>query len=138
MTYTFDGNIVSDLHKDAFGFRPNQYFWEEWNQSPDAAKQVIWDDLLVALDRAIEFEKQEQAANIAAFERGVEAALLLGATDRAAAIRWVVQGLELDEVDLQYGGSKVCYELGLPYDMQTVFDPICKDLLGDRAPLVVE
>jgi hypothetical protein len=39
----FDENIVSDLHKDARGFRPTQYWWDQWTQCNDAQKQFMWD-----------------------------------------------------------------------------------------------
>ena len=44
--YTFDENIVSDLHKDARGFRPHAAFMEGWNQSSDDNNQASlgWSD----------------------------------------------------------------------------------------------
>lgn len=49
MEYTFDERCVSDLHKDAFGFRPNHDFWREWELSDNDGKQVIWDSLIEVL-----------------------------------------------------------------------------------------
>ena len=128
MTYTFDENTVSDLHKDAYGFRPREYFWAEWNNSSNDEKQLLWDELCAALDVEMERERQEQEAAMAHFEAAVVRNMDMGATDRDRAIRWVIQSLELSEIDLMYGGSRVCYELGLPFDMAPTFDPIMKEM----------
>ena len=71
--YTFDDNIISDLHKDARGFRPCEYFWEEWTQSPDDAKQQIWDNLVDEMNRAMEQQKADEAAALVAFRKVVAA-----------------------------------------------------------------
>lgn len=47
--YTFDEDSVSDLHKEAFGFRPNACFWREWELLDDRGKQELWDQLLECL-----------------------------------------------------------------------------------------
>lgn len=128
MTHTFDESILSDLYKDAHGFRPREGFWSHWNLSTMDEKQQIWDGLCRAVEDEIASERAAEARAVEAFERGIEAAILLGAADRETAIRWVIEGLELDEYDLQYGGSRICFELGLPYSMATVFDPIVKEM----------
>ena len=70
--YTFDADILSDLHKDAYGFRPrSEEFWAAWDSADDDGKQRIWDDLLDAVDRAIETEREYQQMAIAEFESWV-------------------------------------------------------------------
>jgi hypothetical protein len=59
-TYTFDENIVSDLYKEAYGFRPREYFWSEWEEATNDRKQAIWDDLLDTADREAEREREMQ------------------------------------------------------------------------------
>lgn len=49
--YTYSDDIISDLHKDARGYRPGECFWEEWTQSLANAKQRIWDMLCDELER---------------------------------------------------------------------------------------
>lgn len=44
--FTFDSNSISDLHKDALGIRPGQYFWADWALADDTEKQEMWDSLL--------------------------------------------------------------------------------------------
>lgn len=55
--YTFDEQIVSDLHKDARGYRPTEYFWEEWSQCGDDTRQAMWDNLIEELAAAAAREK---------------------------------------------------------------------------------
>jgi len=65
--YTFNADVLSDLHKDAYGFRPGEYFWADWDARDDDGKQRIWDNLLDDLDRALENEReyhQEAIANL--------------------------------------------------------------------------
>lgn len=126
--YTFDERIVSDLHKDAFGYRPLQYFWAEWDAATDAAKQEIWDDLLDALQRAVEFERVQQEAAVADYHSEIANMMTLGAQNEYQARKWIVQGLGLNQFDLSYGGEHVCFHLNLPYTMKKMFDQICREL----------
>jgi len=130
MSYTFDANIVSDLHKDAYGYRPTSVFWIDWNNGSDSYKQKMWDYLLEDLDAELARERDEQALAVFSYETQIANNIALGAADRATAIRWMMQSTELGENDLYYGGSLVCYKLGLPYHMETEFDDICKQMLA--------
>ena len=129
--YSFDENIVSDLHKDAYGFRPREMFWSEWNNASNDEKQEIWDDLCKALERAIQKEKEQEEFAVIQFNKRVADVMATGAGDRETAIRWIVQSMGLDEYDLVYGGSYICWNLGLPYSMEKDFNEICKDLARD-------
>ena len=69
--YTFDEQIVSDLHKDAYGFRPGEDFWLRWDVMTDDQRQRVWDDLLdTARDRALE-EHQEHLRAEAQVEKDI-------------------------------------------------------------------
>ena len=57
MTYTYDTDILSDLYKDAYGFRPDSSYMKAWLEYPDDFKQTIWDRLLVDLAAAVEQER---------------------------------------------------------------------------------
>ena len=131
--YTFDESIVSDLHKDAYGFRPMSTFWDQWNASSDADKQHIWDHLLEELDYTVNREANEKIAAVNAFELEVANALDLGASSREVAVRWVVESMMLTEFDLSYGGSHICYIKDLPYSMAPLFDNAIKFLMKEAA-----
>lgn len=115
MTYTFDSNIVSDLHKDARGYRPREYFWAEWNNSNDFDRQAIWDGLLREL--AAENARQQDAYARAEieFHQRIQGAMLLGAEDELTAIRWILEAEQFAENDMAYGSDYVAWHFGLPY-----------------------
>jgi hypothetical protein len=121
MTYTFDEDIVSDLHKDAFGYRPSEGFWVNWNCASDDAKQTVWDGLIYALNRAMDEQKAAYDAAKSEYEARLAEYISIGAKDRATAIRWLVQSLELTETDKWYGAEYICYTLGLPDSMKSEF-----------------
>lgn len=91
MTYTFDDATFSDLHKDAFGFRPSEHARREWRLADDAAKQKIWDALIIALGVSIERDNERAKQAVAIFEGRIAELIALGADDRACAIRWIHQ-----------------------------------------------
>ena len=69
MAYTFDAQIVSDLHKDAYGCRPSAFWWQCWNEASDDVKQEEWDILLAALKRSIDDEEEEKRLALEQFEK---------------------------------------------------------------------
>lgn len=101
--YTFDESIVSDLYKDAYGFRPRELFWSAWNEASDEDKQGMWDVLLADLNASIEFEKAEKARSVTDFEAEVMKYIGYGAADRSTALRWMTQDADFrDEQDVEH------------------------------------
>ena len=115
MAYTFDEMIVSDLHKDARGFRPSEYFWEEWTQCGDDNRQAMWDGLLRELNHTMEAERAAEARAEIEFHQRVQGAMLIGAADEVTAIRWILAAEGFDEYDLAYGKDYVAFHFGLSY-----------------------
>jgi len=110
MTYKFDSDVVSDLHKDAYGFRPKVGFWNRWNAASDDVKQEIWDGLVAFLNQEVirERERQEQAERD--FEVRIQQLMSMGAKTREMAIRWLDEAYETNG-DYDY----LEYSLGLTY-----------------------
>ena len=109
--YTFDENVVSDLHKDAYGYRPREFFWAEWHEATDDGKQAIWDGLIEDLNQSNIEEGLRQEAAIAETEKRIQEILdtVVGST-RADAIRY------LDEAyDTRGDINFLEYHLGVPY-----------------------
>ena len=131
--FTFDTSIVSDLHKDARGWRPREYFWETWEAASDEEKQEIWDGLCDELNLEMERERKAEKQAVAEFEKQIARNLSYGAADRQQAIRWIVESLDPSQFDMMYGGSWVCWELGLPYSMEDEFKEVCKELADQLA-----
>ena len=114
--YTFDEDIVSDLHKDAYGFRPTGNFWPIWNKSSNREKQVIWDDLLESLDRAVNAEKNYQEMAAINFETRITEIQNLMNNTRWDAIRVIIQAEGEEENVAAYGYEALEYTLGLKFD----------------------
>lgn len=90
MTYTFSTEIFSDLHKDAYGFRPRGHrFYDE--TTTDAERQQIWDYLVQVVEDNIAAEKEHEARALRDFESQINLRIALGAGDRATALRWMTQ-----------------------------------------------
>lgn len=115
MTYTFDENIVSDLHKDARGFRPSQYWWDQWDLCSNDQKQTMWDSLCNELSETMEEDRRREAEALENFEAQIKAMKLLGAETDRQAIKWVFHAEGMDRYDLQYGADYVAYHFGMSY-----------------------
>ena len=90
MTYTFCTKIFSDLHKDAYGFRPRGHrFYDE--ETTDAERQEIWDYMCQVIEDNIAAEKEHEARALRDFESQINLRIALGAGDRATALRWMTQ-----------------------------------------------
>jgi hypothetical protein len=129
-TYTYSAELVSDLHKDARGFRPSQDFWDVWNIANDDVRQSIWDDLLVDLKLSMAEEERAQKRAVDTFDATMELIQLTMDLDRDAALVRYVEGLGLSKYDLMYGGEYVCYHCNFPYSMAAMFEPAVKARLS--------
>ena len=113
-TYTFDEQIVSDLHKDAYGFRPSRAFYQGWEASSDAEKQLTWDHLVYTLEHVLDEKAFAQDHAIQAFEARICDILEVSANTRADAIRWLEQALDI-RADEYPAFEELEYQLDLPY-----------------------
>jgi hypothetical protein len=121
MTYTFDEKIVSDLHKDARGYRPSSYWLEDWHSSCDEIKQTIWDNLIAELNAEMERQRHADSMAIIEFHQRVQGLMVTGAKDEIQALKWIIQGEWFDKFDLMYGADYFCFNLGLPYAAKDEF-----------------
>lgn len=128
MAYTFDERTVSDLHKDARGFRPSAWWWDSWRIADMDAKQTIWDNLLNELEAEMARARSAEEAAASAFEVRLRDVIDLGAGNEETALRWILEGEAFDEIDLCYGGSYACFHFGLPYSMAPRFEKVMKEL----------
>ena len=48
--FTYSNDIISDLHKDVYGYRPREAFWADWDNCTPAEKQKTWDEYCNALE----------------------------------------------------------------------------------------
>ena len=118
--YTFSNDLISDLHKDAWGHRPRQSFWSQWDLYTDDKKQSVWDGLvddMVANDQAEAKEKKENASKL--FLR-IKETCKLGASNYRTAIRWILDADELEH-DQYYEGGQLAWEYNLAYRHKKLF-----------------
>ena len=109
--YTFDENIVSDLHKDAYGSRPGERFWVEWDLTDNDGKQRMWDALLDDAERAVENEREYQQEAIADLEDRIRFMMsTIAGCQREDAIRYLHDTYNTHG-DIEY----LEYHLGVPY-----------------------
>ena len=98
--------IYSDMHKDAYGFRP-RFDYSTWTLEKFNAEFELMGQIIEA-DNKVEQENQAQSAHD--FEMRVLSLLQTGAKDRAMALRWIHEA-EGSNGDDEY----LCFLLGLPY-----------------------
>ena len=118
--YTFCENTISDLHKDAWGYRPSQGFWVRWEASNDDAKQGIWNDLIDDMVKNDAEDAKIKAENASKLAKRIKEACKLGASNYRTAIRWILEadGLEHDKY---YGGDQLAWEFNIGFKHSKLF-----------------
>ena len=116
--YTFDESIVSDLHKDARGYRPTQAWWDCWNYQDDDGKQAAWNTLLLDLEDTMNRQRHAENMAMIAMHQRIQGTMLLGAKDEVQALKWIMEAEEFSDIDLQYGASYFCFHFGLNYNVE--------------------
>jgi len=118
--YTFSNELISDLHKDAWGHRPRQSFYALWDLYTDDKKQSVWDGLvddMVANDQAEAKAKKENASKL--FLR-IKETCKLGASNYRTAIRWILDADNIEH-DFAYEGGQLVWEYNLAYRHKKLF-----------------
>jgi len=93
--FTYDENIFSDMHKDAYGFRPRGH--EFYDATPER-KQEIWDMVADDVQFEIECEAREKVVALERFNALLEKFMTYGAADRTTALRWMTETYRFYEV----------------------------------------
>ena len=130
MNYTYSDELMSDLHKDAYGSRPGISYRLYWQTLSADEKQAEWETMITAMQAQQEFERQLQSQAFAEFEQQVVRNMVHGAPTRKDAIRWILDSMELSPYD---DAGYVCYKLGLPYSMEHEFVDILAEMSLDIA-----
>jgi hypothetical protein len=93
--YTFDEYLISDLHKDAYGYRPTESFWSAFAAFNPDQKQALWDSLIADLNMAIEDEEKYQQIAIEEFEVRIDS-LMADAPSRKSVVAWFMRQADCD------------------------------------------
>jgi len=99
---------ISDLHKDARGFRPSLDQYEGYSEAQLGAV-IQW--LAVEVKEEIEREQQIDAVCITRFNDEVATFIQQGAANRSTAIRWMLQAQGYDETPAD--ADSICYNNGI-------------------------
>lgn len=97
----------SDMHKDAFGFRPRGIDTSNWTLEKFEEE---FEDLGKIIDRAEQARKEHERNAVVAFEQRIIDLIEVGAKDRATAMKWIHQSVDTDGDD-----EYLAWILGLPY-----------------------
>lgn len=86
---------LSDLHKDARGYRPR----EDYSNLNKKALNELYDQLISEADLAIEEEKVHVADSLAVWEKRIKGYMEQFDIDYKRAVRWDMQAENSDEED---------------------------------------
>ena len=101
--YTFEDNIISDLHKDARGYRPTESFFEMWNESSDDTKQEVWDMLCEEMEISMKEQEAAEAKALVEFRKLIRSVMDTASCNWKTALRYLVDGENLDvNFDIDY------------------------------------
>ena len=127
--YTFDDNIISDLHKDARGFRPSEYFWEEWTQSPDNVKQIIWDNLIDELDESMKQQKKDEARALVEFRKIVAAQMKFCDVKWTKAVEYLCDA-EDNDIDCEQDFDYFLWKQGIGFEDRAKIRKLYKEAVS--------
>ena len=113
MTYTFDDSLISDLHKDAYGYRPSSAYWLNWQTLSADDKQAEWEYLCSEVERSETLRFQAEVAAQVRWEKHIDQLMAINDIDRATAIRW---DMDAEDAGSDYG--YYCFKVGLSYDRE--------------------
>lgn len=122
MKHSFSDDLISDLYKDAKGFRPSESFYNNWINASNKEKQSIWNALIKEFKQRVAEENAQEELAIKSFENQISNLLACGAKDAKQAMCWIVDSLGLSNNDKLYGEQYICYKLGLPYSYAEKFN----------------
>ena len=108
---------IYDAHKTAFGTKGRHYNFNAMSlqELKDEA-----DYISKACDEQMELEAKMEKEAIERFENSIKEYLPMAGT-REDAIRWILQAENLDK---EWDAGYICYNLGLPYNMEKEFQPL--------------
>jgi len=84
-------DIISDLHKDARGFRPTEDWMIMFENQSEEMQQEIFDGLVEELEEANEEEARLEALALEQFNQLLAKCMSYGAQSREDALRWMIQ-----------------------------------------------
>ena len=112
MAYTFSNYIISDLHKDAYGFRPTQRFFDDWESYTDDEKQEVWDSLVATMEYNQKEEARIEAENLVELRQRVRMVMNLMSCNWKKALETLAKA---EEIDLSYDFDYFLWNQGIGF-----------------------
>lgn len=109
---TFDRDILSDLHKDAYGYRPGAAYFQDWACWTNEERQVDWDRMVQMVADNEKWRGESESAALLRWNQHIDTQRDSLGISRATALRWDMQAMEAEGDPGYY-----CYLWGLSYDM---------------------
>ncbi|CAB4140867.1 hypothetical protein UFOVP395_202 [uncultured Caudovirales phage] len=122
MTHTFDESLVSDLHKDAYGFRPDSQYWSKWSSMTATEKQAEFDRLMQAAREEDDFQAKLEHEAYLSWSVDITELMAEHNISEARAIIWDMQNYVSDINDL----SLYCYKRGLTWSIEMEIEKLIK------------
>jgi hypothetical protein len=118
-------NIMSDMHKDAYGFRPRNINYAAFT---DAELDAEADRLQEVIEESIKLEAVREEADLEAFGALIKKTIALGAGDRETALRWIVEGAD------DWNAEAIVWSMGILYTetgraLVKEINEVCNDIL---------
>ena len=113
--FTYSDDIISDLHKDAYGFRPSQRFFDDWATYTPAEKQECWDMLCTEMEQSMAQQKAAEEAALVEFRKIVAAQMEFCKTDWKTALRYLADA-ENCVIDYEQDFDYFLWNQGIGYE----------------------
>ena len=113
--FTYSDDIISDLHKDAYGFRPSQRFFDDWATYTPAEKQECWDMLCTEMERSMKEQESAEAAALVKFRKIVAAQMQFCGVKWTKAVEYLCDA-EGDDIDCEQGFDYFLWKQGIGYN----------------------
>ena len=118
-------NIMSDMHKDAFGFRPRHINYSKFT---DAELEAECDYYQEVMENNEKLEASKLVSDSIAWDKLVQQTIEIGAGDYKTALRWIVDGAD------DYDAEAIVWSHGLLFSSKgkaliTEIREVCNDIL---------
>ena len=113
--FTYSDDIISDLHKDAYGFRPSQRFFEDWAEYTPAEKQECWDMLCEEMERSMKEQAAAETAALVEFRKQVAETMKFCNCNWKDAVRFLADA-EGDDIDCDQYFDYFLWKQGIGYN----------------------
>lgn len=125
--FTYSDDIISDLHKDAYGFRPSQRFFNDWAEYTPAEKQECWDMLCEEMDRSMKEQAAAEAAALVEFRKQVAATMKFCNCNWKKAVEFLADA-EDDDIDCDQYFDYFLWKQGIGYSDRAKIRKLYKEV----------